>query len=323
MFKALLRRLSQSVVVLLVMSLLAFIGIHVIGDPVHMLVNPTASQSEIEEATRSLGLDRPVHEQYLRFLHSAVQGDLGNSFVFNQPALRLIAERVPATLELAVSALLISVLVGIPLGLAAGLNPDGWLHKMAMGTSILGVAVPTFWVGLILILLLSVNAGWFPSGGRGPTVEVLGLQLSFLTLEGLRHLFLPALTLSLFKIALVIRLTEAGTREVAQQEYIRFARAKGVSGVRLMVRHIGPNVMIPVVTAVGLEFAQLIAFSLVTESVFAWPGMGKLIIDSILKLDRPVVVAYLMVTVLIFVTINFLVDALYVVLDPRLRTGSR
>ena len=323
MLSALMRRLAQSALVLLVMSLLAFIGIHVIGDPVHMLVNPTASQAEIEEATRALGLDLPVHEQYLRFLSGAVRGDLGTSFVFNQPALRLIVERVPATLELAVSALLLSVLVGVPLGMAAGLRPDGWLHRIAMSTSILGVAVPTFWVGLILILLLSVNAGWFPSGGRGPTTEVLGVHLSFLTLDGLRHLFLPALTLSLFKIALVIRLTEAGTREAVQQEYVKFARAKGVSGVRLLVRHIGPNVMIPVVTAMGLEFAQLIAFSLVTESVFAWPGMGKLIIDSILKLDRPVVVAYLMVTVVIFVSINFLVDALYVVLDPRLRTRSR
>jgi peptide/nickel transport system permease protein len=322
MLQALLRRLLQSAGVIVVMSLLAFVGIHVIGDPIDMLVDPNASQAEIAEARAALGLHLPLHLQYVHFVGQALQGDLGHSFVFNQPALRLIVERVPATLELAVAALLISVLVGIPLGMAAGLKPGGWLHRIAMGTSIAGVAVPTFWIGLILILLLSVNAGWFPPGGRGPTVAVAGVPFSFLTLEGLRHLFLPALTLSLFKIALVIRLTEAGTREVAQQEYVKFARAKGVSGARLMLRHIGPNVMIPVVTAVGLEFAQLIAFSLVTESVFAWPGMGKLIIDSILRLDRPVVVAYLMVAVVIFVTINFVVDALYVVLDPRLRTRS-
>lgn len=322
MLEALVRRLLQSAVVLLVMSLLAFVGIHVVGDPIHMLVSPTASQQEIEDATRVMGLDLPVYQQYLRFLDGALHGDLGTSFVFNRSALLLIIERVPATLELAVSALFISVLVGVPLGMAAGLKPQGLLHRLVMGISIMGIAVPTFWVGLILILVFSVNAGWFPSGGRGDTVQWLGLHLSFLTLDGLKHLFLPALTLSLFKIALVIRLTEAGTREVSQQEYVKFARAKGVSGARLMLRHIGPNVMIPVITAVGMEFAHLIAFSLVTESVFAWPGMGKLIIDSILHLDRPVVVAYLMVTLVIFVTINFIVDALYVVLDPRLRTKS-
>jgi peptide/nickel transport system permease protein len=323
MLQALLRRLLQSAAVLVVMSMLAFVGIHLIGDPVDMLVNPNATQAEIDDARQALGLDLPLHEQYVRFVGNALQGDLGRSFVFNQPALRLIVERVPATLELAVAALVMSVGIGVPLGLAAGLWHGGWLHRISMGVSIAGVAVPTFWIGLILILLLSVNAGWFPSGGRGPTVAVWGVHVSFLSWEGLRHIFLPALTLSLFKIALVIRLTEAGTREVVQQEYVKFARAKGVSGARLVLRHIAPNVMIPVVTAIGLEFAQLIAFSLVTESVFAWPGMGKLIIDSILKLDRPVVVAYLMVTVLIFVTINFVVDALYVVLDPRLRPRTR
>ncbi len=320
MLQALALRLLQSAAVVLVMSVLAFVGINLVGDPVHMLVAPTATQSEIAEATRALGLDKPVYEQYGRFLVNALHGDLGKSFVYNQSALKLIVERVPATLELATAALLVSVLVGVPLGLAVGLHPNGWLHRIVMHASVICVSLPTFKVGLILILVFAVTLGWVPPGGRGPTVDVLGLQLSFLSWEGLKYLMLPAATLALFKIAFVLRLTEAGTRVVAHQEYVKFARAKGVGQARLLLRHIAPNVMIPVVTAVGMEYAHLIAFSLVTETVFAWPGMGKLIVDSILKLDRPVVVAYLLVTVLIFVTINFIVDALYVLLDPRLRT---
>jgi peptide/nickel transport system permease protein len=323
MFGSLLRRLAQSLVVVVCMSAIAFMGINLIGDPVRLLVSPNATPAEVEEATRALGLDRPVHEQYFSFVSKALQGDLGHSFVFNQPAIALVVERMPATLELALVALVISVAVGIPLGLVSGLRPGSGVQRAIAGFSIAGVTIPTFWIGLILILVFSVNLGWLPSGGRGPTTTILGVPFSFTTWDGLKHILLPAITLSLFKIALVIRLTEAGTRDVMHQEYVRFARAKGVSGARLLMRHIAPNVMIPVATAVGLEFGHLIAFSVVTESVFAWPGMGKLIIDSILHLDRPVVVAYLMVTVLLIVFINLVVDMLYVVLDPRLRTQGR
>jgi peptide/nickel transport system permease protein len=313
------RRLAQSAIVVLLMSVLAFIGIHLIGDPVYLLVDPAATAQEMAQARQSLGLDRPVHAQYLTFLSNALHGDMGKSFVFNQPALRLIVERMPATFELAFVSLAISALIGVPLGLAVGLSKGGWLKRMVTGGSILGVTIPTFWLSLLLILLFSVNLGWLPSGGRGPVSTVLGIPTSLASWEGVRHLLLPAFTLAFANAAIVIRLTEAGTREVISQEYIRFARAKGVSGARLMLRHVAPNVMIPVITALGLEFGHLIAFSVVTETVFAWPGMGKLIIDSILRLDRPVVVAYLMVTLLLFVTINLIVDFLYLLLDPRLR----
>ena len=322
MIDTLLRRIAQSAVVVLAMSLLAFAGIHLVGDPVYLLVDPAATAAELEAARQSLGLDRPIHQQYLSFLSSALSGDLGRSFVFNQPALGLILERLPATLELAIVSLLISAVIGIPLGLAVGLRDGGWLKRLVSAGSIAGVTVPAFWLSLLLILLFSVNLGWLPSSGRGPVGTLLGIRTSLASWEGLSHLLLPALTLAFANTAIVIRLTEAGTREVVSQEYVRFARAKGVGPLRLMARHIAPNVMIPVVTALGLEFGHLIAFSVVTETVFAWPGMGKLIIDSILRLDRPVVVAYLMVTLLMFVLINLVVDLLYVVLDPRLRTKA-
>jgi peptide/nickel transport system permease protein len=322
MIEMLIKRVLQSAAVVGLMSIIAFAGIHLVGDPIYLLVAPNASQQEIEEAARSLGLDLPFYEQYWRFLKNALHGDLGTSFVFNQPAVGLIIDRMPATLELATFALLMSVVIGIPLGMIAGLKPEGRRHQFIMGMSILGVTVPTFWIGLIMIMIFAVNLGWLPSGGRGPTTSLFGIEVSFLTWDGIKYLLLPALTLSLYKISLVIRLTEAGTREVATQEYVKFARAKGVHGVRLMRKHIAPNVMIPIVTALGLEFGHLIAFSLVTESIFAWPGMGKLIIDSVLHLDRPVVVAYLMITLLLFVFINFVVDVLYLILDPRLRARA-
>ncbi|MFC7518850.1 ABC transporter permease [Herbaspirillum sp. GCM10030257] len=322
MIEMLIKRAIQSAFVVLVMSVLAFVGINVVGDPIYLLVDPSASPKQIEEAARSLGLHLPLHQQYWHFLLNALHGDLGSSFVFNRPAVELIIERIPATLELAVMALVLAMVIGVPLGMWAGLRPNSLVHRLAMGFSIFGVTVPAFWLGLILILVFSVNLGWVPSSGRGPVKELFGVEVSFLSWEGLKFIFLPAITLSLSQIALVIRLTEAGTREVALQEYVKFARAKGVSGPRLMLRHIAPNVMIPIITVMGIEFGQLIAFSLVTESIFAWPGMGKLIIDSVLQLDRPVVVAYLMITLLIFVVINFVVDVLYLLLDPRLRTKS-
>lgn len=322
MLETLIRRLLQSLFVLLVMSALAFAGIHLIGDPVQLLINPASTAEEIAQARKFLGLDDPLYLQYLHFIGNAVRGEMGNSFVFNEPAMRLILDRMPATFELALVSLFISSLIGIPLGLLCGLNPNGWLHRIVMSGSIVGVTVPAFWSSLLLILVFSVNLGWLPSGGRGPVEHVFGIPTSMSTWEGFRHLILPALTMALMNTAIVLRLTEAGTREVSGQEYVKFARAKGVGNLRLLLRHIAPNVMIPVVTALGLEFGHLIAFSVVTESVFAWPGMGKLIIDSILQLDRPVVVAYLMFTLVLFVAINFAVDALYVVLDPRLRVKS-
>jgi peptide/nickel transport system permease protein len=319
----LIRRLIQALFVVLAMSVIVFIGVHVIGNPVDILISPEADQAERARIIAALGLDQPLWKQYLLFVNDALHGNLGRSFVFNEPALRLIAQRMPATMELAVTAVLMSVILGIPLGLYAGLYPEGAAARTIMAGSILGFSLPTFWVGLMLIMVFAVQLGWLPSTGRGATAELFGVQWSFLTLDGLRHLLLPALNLSLFNISLVLRLTRAGVRETLPMDFVRFARAKGLSPARVIFVHVLKNIMIPVVTVVGLELGSTIAFAVVTESVFAWPGMGKLIIDSINVLDRPVIVAYLMMIVLLFVAINLVVDLLYTVLDPRVRLEAK
>ncbi len=319
----LIRRLMQSVVVVLVMSLVVFLGVNVVGDPVDMLVSSDATQEEIDAVIRSFGLDRPIWEQYWRFLVGAATGDLGNSFIHGTPALPLILERMPATMELAFSALIMAIVFGIPLGLYAGLKPEATSSRAIMAGSILGFSLPTFWVGLMLIMIFAVMLGWLPSTGRGPTAEFLGISSSLFTLAGLKYVLLPALNLALLKISLVIRLTRAGTREAIHQDYIKFARAKGLSPRRVIGLHLLKNILIPVVTVLGLEFGSLIAFSVVTETIFAWPGMGKLLIDSIQQLDRPVIVAYLIIIVLFFVFINLVVDVLYSILDPRVRLGDQ
>jgi peptide/nickel transport system permease protein len=303
------RRILQSVVVVLVMSLVVFVGVHLVGDPVHILISDDMTQAEIDAFIHRLGLDRPVYEQYFHFLANAARGDLGNSFVFGEPALKLILQRMPATLELAFAAFILAIVFGIPLGMYAGLKPESPASRAIMAGSILGFSLPTFWVGLMLIMVFAVMLGWLPSTGRG----------DFMTWDGLRHLALPAFNLALFKMALVTRLARAGTREAALQDYVKFARAKGLSTRRVVLVHVLKNIMIPVVTVLGLELGGLIAFSVVTETVFAWPGMGKLLIDSIQRLDRPVIVAYLVITVLMFVVINLVVDLLYAALDPRVR----
>jgi peptide/nickel transport system permease protein len=317
-----LRRLAQTLLVLLVTSVLVFVGIFLVGDPVEMLVNPQADQIEKERARAAFGLDKPMWVQYGLFVWNALHGDLGNSFVYGRQALDVIVERMPATLELAVLAMLISIVVGIPLGLYAGLKPDSRIAKTIMAASIVGFSLPTFWVGLLLIMLFAVQLGWLPSTGRGPTIDVLGLKLSILQWEGLKHALLPALNLALFKLSLIIRLTRAQVRENVLLDYIKFARAKGLSRYRVLGVHLLKNIMIPIVTVIGLELGSVIAFAIVTESIFAWPGMGKLVIDSIFQLDRPVVVAYLLITVLMFIIINLVVDVLYSVLDPRVRLAT-
>ncbi|MDA7560904.1 ABC transporter permease [Alphaproteobacteria bacterium] len=314
-----LRRSFQSIVVLLIMSLIVFVGVNLVGDPVDMLINPEADQAEIDRVIRDLGLDRPISEQYWYFVLNAFQGDLGRSFIFGEPALKLIVQRMPATMELALVSLLMAVVFGIPLGIYAGLKPNSKVSKTIMAGSILGFSMPTFWVGIILIMFFSVHLGWLPSTGRGDVATYFGVTSSAFTLDGLSHIFLPAFNLALFKLSSVIRLARAGTREVILQDYIKFARAKGLAESRVVRIHLLKNIMIPVITIIGLEFGSLIAFSTVTETVFAWPGMGKLIIDSIYNLDRPVVVAYLMIIVVIFVMLNLIVDILYSVLDPRVR----
>jgi peptide/nickel transport system permease protein len=323
MLAEVLRRLTQAVFVLLAMSVLVFLGVYAIGNPLELLVNPQADEAEKLRAAVALGLDKPLPQQYLVFFRGALAGDLGRSFVFGVPSLELILSKLPATVELALVAMVLAVGIGIPLGLLAGLKPESWFSRSIMTGSILGFSLPSFWVGLVLIMLFSVHLGWLPSSGRGETVTVLGLRLSLFTADGWLHLLMPAFNLALFKLSLLIRLTRAQTREALTQDYVRFARAKGLHARRVVGVHVLKNILIPIVTVIGLEFGSVIAFAIVTESIFAWPGTGKLLIDSINHLDRPVIVAYLLVIVTLFVTINLVVDLLYSVLDPRVRAGAR
>lgn len=316
------RRLLQSVAVLLVMSLLVFVGVYAIGNPIDMLISPDADQADRALTIAAFGLDKPLWQQYFLFVKNALGGDMGRSFAFSAPALTLIIERMPATMELAVFAIVLSIVLGIPLGLWAGLRPNSIAGKSIMAVSILGFSLPTFWVGLMLIMVFAVQLGWLPSSGRGPTELLLGVPVSFLSLDGLRHLLMPAFNLALFNIALVIRLTRAGAQEALLQDYVKFARAKGLSSRRIIGVHVLKNILIPIVTVIALQFGSIIAFAIVTESVFAWPGMGKLIIDSIRFLDRPVIVAYLMLIVVIFIVINLVVDVVYSLLDPRVRLSD-
>ena len=317
------RRLFQAGFVLVAMSFIVFVGVYAIGNPIDLLVNPQADEAERLRATISMGLDKPFYAQYLSFLGAASTGDFGRSFVFNVPALSLILQKLPATIELALFAMIIAVALGIPLGLVAGLKPDSFFGRAIMALSIVGFSLPTFWVGLVLIMFFSVYLGWLPSNGRGETVDIFGVPVSFLTWDGLTHMFMPAFNLALFKLSLLIRLTRSGTREALLQDYVKFARAKGLSNARVIGVHVLKNIMIPIVTVIGLEFGSVIAFAIVTETIFAWPGTGKLLIDSINQLDRPVIVAYLLVIVTLFIFINFIVDVVYSLLDPRVRLGSQ
>lgn len=316
------RRFIGGLLVLFVTATLVFFAVFALGNPVDVMVSPDADQAERAAAIARLGLDRPILEQYASFLWNAVRGDLGNSFVYGKPATTVILERLPVTLELAIVAMVIALGIGLPLGIIAGLKPAGLSGKAIMSGSILGFSLPNFWIGLMLISIFAVQLKWLPSGGRGPTVDVLGIPLSILSLEGLKYLILPAFTLALYKTSLIIRICETGTRNVNRQDYIRTARARGVPPGRIVTVHLLKNVIIPVITVMGLEFGAMIAFAVAVETVFSYPGMGKLLIDSINRIDRPVIVAYLMVTCLIFVTVNLIVDALYAVLDPRVRFSA-
>jgi peptide/nickel transport system permease protein len=316
-------RVLQAVAAMLAMSIAVFLSVYAIGDPIEILISPEATVSEREAMIGSLGLNLPLWQQYWRFLTNAMQGDWGQSFVLNQPVLQVILDRLPATLELAISATVLAITIGVPLGLYAGIKQNAITSRVIMIGSIIGFSTPTFWLGLLLITFFSVYLGWLPSTGRGQTVELAGAQWSILTLDGLKHITLPALNLSLFKISLIIRLTNAGVQEIMLSDYIQFARARGLSNSRIIFVHVLKNISIPIVTVIAMEFGSTIAFAVVTESIFAWPGMGKLIIDSINMLDRPMIVAYLMITVLIFITVNLLSDLAYGFLDPRIRVANR
>lgn len=314
------QRLMQAAIVMLVISALVFVGVYAVGNPIDVLISPDATQQIREAAIKAYGLDQPLWKQYADFLGRLVRGDFGRSFIYNMPVLELIGSRIPATLELTLAAVFGATLLGVPLGMYAGYRPDSLVAKTIMAVSILGFSVPTFWIGLVLIFTFAVQLGWLPAGGRGDTASLFGIEWSFLTANGWKHMLLPALNLSLFKFAMMVRLARAGTRETMLTDTVRFARAAGESEWTILSRHVLRLIAIPIVTVFGLELGSTMAFAVVTETIFSWPGVGKLIIDSISSLDRPVMVAYLMLVAFFFIAINFTVDISYAALDPRLRT---
>lgn len=318
MFGYLIKRLIQMTLVLWIVSVIVFLMMSFTGDPVFMVVPIDATDAEIAQARRILGLDQSLLVQYGRFITSLVQGDFGNSYVFRQPAMTLILERLPATLEMVLVAMALALAVAIPLGVYAGANPNSRISRTIMAGSLLGISLPGFWVGMVLIFLFAVHWGIFPSSGRGDTAELFGLRISLLTADGWHHIILPAVTLSLATMAILLRMTRAGMMEVGRQDFMKFARAKGATRRDVLYKHGLKNALIPVITIFGLQLGDLIAFATITETIFSWPGMGKLLIDSIYRADRPVIVVYLMLVALIFVVINFLVDVVYTLIDPRI-----
>jgi peptide/nickel transport system permease protein len=315
----LIQRVFQAAIVMIGVSGLVFVGVFAIGNPIDVLISPDVTQQIRLDTIAAYGFDQPLWRQYLNFLDRLVRGDFGRSFVYNMPVLDLILSRAPATLELTLAAVLGATLVGVPLGMYAGYRPERLASRLTMGLSVLGFSVPTFWIGLILIMIFAVDLGWLPAGGRGDTIALFGVGWSLLTANGLMHLILPAFTLSLFRLALMIRLARAGMREAVLSDYVRFARAQGLPEHTVIFGHVLKNIAIPLVTVFGLELASTLAFAVVTETIFSWPGLGKLIIDSIQSLDRPVMVAYLMLVAFLFIMINFFVDIAYAALDPRVR----
>ncbi|CAN7639079.1 ABC transporter permease [Rhizobium sp. TH135] len=312
------KRLLQMVLVLFCVSVIVFLMMSFTGDPVFMVIPIDSTTAEIEQARRLLGLDRSLLSQYFIFLGNMLQGDFGRSYVFRQPAMDLILERLPATIEMVLVAIMLATVIAVPLGVYAGANPNKPVSRGIMAGSLLGISLPGFWVGMMLIFFFSVRYQLLPSSGRGDTVEILGLRISIFTADGWSHIILPSVTLALATLAIMLRMTRAGMMEVMRQDYMRFARAKGASRQNILFRHGLKNALIPVVTIFGLQLGDLIAFATITETIFAWPGTGKLLIDSIYRGDRPVIVVYLMLTAFIFVAINFIVDIVYTLIDPRI-----
>lgn len=318
MLRYVVTRISQLVLVLFVVSVLVFMFTSVMGNPVYLMVRENATEQEIQAATEYLGLDKPLPVQYGVFIKNALNGDFGKSYMYHQSALKLIKERFPATLEIVIVAMLLSAFLGIPLGVFSGAYPNKLSSKAIMTLSIAGISLPSFWIGMVMILFFSLTLGILPVSGRGSIGTILGIKTSLATVDGLRHIVLPSITLALGNIATILRLTRAGMQENIRQDYVKFARAKGVSRKKVLFGHALKNTLIPVVTIFGLQLGSLIAFTTITETIYAWPGMGKLLIDAINSADRPVVAAYVLFVAVMFVFINFMVDMLYTVIDPRI-----
>lgn len=318
MLKYIVKRFVQMIVVLFVVSILVFMLTNFIGDPVDMLVPENATVEQVESARARLGLNKPLPVQYGIFLRDVLHGNFGKSYTYGKPAMGLIMERMPTTLELVAIAALLVLFIAIPLGVYAGAYPKRRSSKIIMSGSILGISLPSFWVGMMMIYIFAVMLRALPASGRGNTVNVLGVNLSIFASGGLRFIILPAVTLALTNVATTLRLTRSGIMENMRQDYIKFARAKGVSSRSLLFGHALKNALIPVITIFGMDLGNMIAFTTITETIFAWPGMGKLLIDAINKSDRPIIVAYLMTAACMFVVLNFVVDLLYTLVDPRI-----
>lgn len=308
-------------VVLLAVSFICFLIFRFTGDPVLMLAGKYATQQEREQVRVAYGLDRPFHLQYVSFLGNALQGNFGKSYISQVDALDTILERFPATFELALTAIFISMAAGVLLGVVVSIRPQSPLSRLIMAGSLGGISIPTFLMGILWVMLFAVYLEWLPPFGRGDTVQIGPWRTGFLTLDGLKHLIMPALTLSGYQLAVLLRLTRAGMREVLSEEYIKTAWSKGLSPFTVIVKHALRNVLIPVVTIAGLSFGELIAFSIVTESIFQWPGMGNLLLVSIFENDHPVIVTYIMLAACIILVINILVDLLYAWLNPKIQYG--
>jgi peptide/nickel transport system permease protein len=319
MLAFIIRRLAQAVAVMLVVALIAFLLFQYVGDPVTNLMGQEATPEQRAALRTSLGLDQSPLVQFTHFVRNAVQGEFGISLRHGRLVSTLIVERFPATLELSLAAAVIALMFGIPLGVLAALRRHSWYAQAAMGLSLLGVSLPTFLIGILLILLFAVNLHWLPSFGRGDVVALGGWTTGMLTIDGWKHLLLPAVTLSVFQLALIMRLVRSEMLEVLRTDYIKFARARGLSDRTVYFGHALKNTLVPVITITGLQLGGLIAFAIITERVFQWPGMGQLFIQAVEFADIPVMAAYLCLISLIFVTINLVVDLLYFAVDPRLR----
>ncbi|MEO3386476.1 ABC transporter permease [Mesorhizobium sp. CAU 1741] len=319
MLAFILRRLAQSIIVMLVVALISFMLFRFVGDPIANLVGQEARISDIEALRERLGLNDPFYVQFARFITNAVQGEFGISYRLQEPVSQLIISRLPATIELAFTSALIALVVGITLGVFSALKPRSFMTAIVMTLSLVGVSLPTFLIGIGLIYVFAVELQWLPSFGRGEVVDLGWWRTGLLTESGLRSLILPAITLSLFQLTLIMRLVRAEMLEVLRQDYIRFARARGLSQRSINFGHALKNTLVPVITITGLQLGSVIAFAIVTETVFQWPGVGSLFINSVQVVDVPVMAAYLMFIAFIFVVINLVVDILYYAVDPRLR----
>lgn len=315
-----LRRLFQSLIVMLAVALIAFAMFRFVGDPVNQMVGVDTPQEQVAQLRQTLGLDEPVIVQFARYIYNAARLEFGVSYQFRLPVISLLGERAPATLELAFMSALFSLLVGIPMGVYTALRRDSWLAKIFQTISLVGISLPTFLIGILLIYLFSVTLGWLPSFGRGEVVKIGNWWTTgLLTASGWKALILPAITLGLFQMTLIMRLVRAEMLEVLRTDYIKFARARGLKTRAIHFGHALKNTLVPVITIAGLQLGSIIAFAIITETVFQWPGMGLLFLKAVQQVDIPIMAAYLMLISFLFVSINLIVDLLYALVDPRLR----